>query len=104
KGAPAVGQLQKGGGDAATFIKDYLTLVRHMHLKDYKGRQWDSGYWPLGMGQVDLKAILEMMESIGLVNDVMVERDPSPDGPMTPLQTVQTTKAYLQKLGFVFHA
>jgi len=102
KFAPDVGQLQKGGADAAKVVKDYLPLVRHMHLKDYKGWQWYSGYCPLGMGQVDLKAILEMMESIGLINDVMVELDPSPNGPMTPLQTVQTTKAYLEKLGFKF--
>ena len=36
--------------------------------------------------------------------DVMVELDPSPDGPMTPLQTVQTTKAYLEKLGYKFRS
>jgi len=32
----------------------------------------------------------------------MVELDPSPDGPMTPLETVKTTKAYLEKLGYKF--
>jgi hypothetical protein len=45
-----------------------------------------------------------MVESVGLINDVMVELDPSPDGPMTPLQTVQTTKAYLEKLGYKFRS
>jgi inosose dehydratase len=102
KFAPDVGQLQKGGADAAKVVKDFLPLVKHMHLKDYKGWEWYSGYCPLGMGTVDIPAILDMVESVGLVNDVMVELDPSPNGPMTPLQTVQTTKAYLQKLGFTF--
>jgi hypothetical protein len=32
----------------------------------------------------------------------MVELDPSRNGPQTPLETVQTTKAYLQKLGYQF--
>jgi hypothetical protein len=56
------------------------------------------------MGTVDIPAILDMVESVGLIGDVMVELDPSPDGPMTPLQTVQTTKAYLQKLGYSFRS
>ena len=105
KFAPDVGQLQKGGADAAKVVKDYLPLVKHMHLKDYKGWQYYSGYCPLGMGTVDLPAILDMINNVGLINDVMVELDPSPDGPMTPLQKmVQTTKAYLQKLGLPFAA
>jgi hypothetical protein len=32
----------------------------------------------------------------------MVELDPSPNGPMTPLETVRTTKAYLLKQGYTF--
>ena len=104
KFAPDVGQLQKGGADAAKVVKDFLPLVKHMHLKDYKGWQYYSGYCPLGMGTVDIPAILDMVESVGLIGDVMVELDPSKDGPMTPLQTVQTTKAYLQKLGYRFRS
>jgi inosose dehydratase len=53
KFAPDVGQLQKGGADAAKVIKDYLPLVEHMHLKDFVGAKpwggycslvWESGY------------------------------------------------------------
>jgi inosose dehydratase len=105
KFAPDVGQLQKGGADAAQVVKDFLPLVTHMHLKDYKGWQYYSGYCPLGMGAVDIPAILEMVESAGQNPDVMVELDPSlKDGPMTPLETVKTTKAYLEKLGYRFRA
>ncbi|HEV2275079.1 MAG TPA: sugar phosphate isomerase/epimerase, partial [Acidobacteriaceae bacterium] len=102
KFAPDIGQLQKGGANAAQVVKDFLPLVHHMHLKDYKGWQYYAGYCPLGMGQVDVPAILNMLESAHQNPDVMVELDPSPDGPMTPLQTLQTTKAYLQKLGYKF--
>lgn len=102
KFAPDVGQLQKGGADAAKVVKDFLPLVTHMHLKDYKG--WDAylGYCPLGMGNVDIKAILDMSESGGHEPDILVELDASKNEPMTPLETVQTTKAYLQKLGYTF--
>ena len=36
KFAPDVGQLQKGGADAAKVVKDFLPILKHMHLKDYR--------------------------------------------------------------------
>ena len=102
KFAPDVGQLQKGGADAAKVVKDFLPLVRHMHLKDYSGGEHYAGYCPLGMGKVDIPAILDMVESVSEQPNVMVELDPSSRQPMTPLETAQTTKAYLQKLGYKF--
>ena len=102
KFAPDVGQLQKGGADAAKVVKDYLPLVTHMHLKDYKGWPYYGGYCPLGMGRVDIPSILKMVESRGLEVGVMVELDPSNDGPMTPLETAKTSKAYLEKMGCEF--
>lgn len=104
KFAPDVGQLQKGGADAAQVVKDYLPLVTHMHLKDYKGWPHYEGYCPVGMGVVDIPAILKMVESQRLITGVMVELDPSKDGPMSPLETAKTTKAYLEKMGFRFRA
>jgi inosose dehydratase len=104
KFAPDVGQLQKGGADAAQVVKDFLPLVTHMHLKDYKG--WDAyvGYCPLGMGIVDIKDILDMCESGGQNPSIMVELDASKNEPMTPLETVKITKTYLEKLGYKFKA
>lgn len=102
KFAPDVGQLQKGGADAAQVVKDYLPLVTHMHLKDYKGWPQYGGYCPLSMGVVDIPAILKMVESKGLEVGVMVELDPSKDGPITPLETAKSTRAYLEKMGCEF--
>ena len=104
KFAPDVGQLQKGGADAAKVVKDFLPLVRHMHLKDYLGGEHYAGYCPLGMGKVDIPAILDMVESVSEPPNVMVELDPSSKQPMTPLETAQTSKAYLQKLGYKFRS
>lgn len=104
KFAPDVGQLQKGGADPVQVVKDFLPLVTHMHLKDYKGWQWYEGYSPLGEGKVDIPAILGLMEKKGLETGIMVELDPSKDGPMTPLETVKTSKAYLVKRGFKFRS
>jgi inosose dehydratase len=104
KFAPDVGQLQKGGADAAKVIRDFLPIVRHMHLKDWNGGEHYVGYCPLGMGKVDIKTILDLVEGSGNPVNVMVELDPSPKQPMTPLETAQISKAYLQKLGYTFRS
>jgi inosose dehydratase len=104
KFAPDVGQLQKGGADAAKVIKDFLPLVEHMHLKDYSGGEYFAGYCPLGQGKVDIAQILDLVERGGKNPDVMVELDRSPSTPITALQTAQTSKAYLEKLGYKFRA
>lgn len=104
KFAPDIGQLQKGGSDPVKVVKDFLPILDHMHLKDYKGWNNYAGYCPLGQGLVNIPAILDMVEASGHSCDVMVELDPSPGAPQTPLETVQTSKAYLQKLGYQFRS
>src|SRR5882762_11776646 len=83
KFAPDVGQLQKGGADAAKVIKDYC---------------------PLGMGKVDIPAILDMLEAGGNKLNVMIEQDPSADQPISPTQSAEISKVYLQKLGYTFRS
>jgi len=102
--APDVGQLQKGGADAAKVIEDFLPLVTHMHLKDYAGGQAWAGYCPLGMGKVDLRRVLDLVESGGKNPNIMVELDPSKDQPMTPLECATTSKKYLESVGYKFRA
>jgi len=102
KFAPDVGQLQKGGADAAKVVKDFLPITVHMHLKDFKGWEHFAGYCPLGEGKVDLKAILDMVEGANPNANIMHELDGSANAPYTPLQTAQISKRYLQTLGYTF--
>ena len=102
KFAPDVGQLQKGGADAAQVVKDFLAITVHMHLKDFIGGEHFAGYCPLGQGKVDLKAILDMVEGVNPNANIMVELDGSANMPYTALQTAQISKAYLQKLDYTF--
>jgi inosose dehydratase len=104
KFAPDVGQLQKGGSDAAQVVRDFLPITVHMHLKDWKGWEHYVGYCPLGEGKVDIKGILDMVERANPNANIMVELDPSKGAPMTALETAQTSKAYLQKLGYKFRS
>jgi inosose dehydratase len=102
KFAPDVGQLQKGGADAAKVVKDFLPITVHMHLKDFVGGPHFAGYCPLGQGKVDLKAILDMVEAANPNANIMVELDGSPNAPYTPLETAQISKTYLERLGYKF--
>jgi inosose dehydratase len=104
KFAPDVGQLQKGGADAAKVVKDFAALTVHMHLKDFSGGQYFAGYCPLGEGKVDLAGILETMEAAGHPANIMVELDRSPSTPITAKATAITAKAFLQKQGYQFRS
>jgi inosose dehydratase len=101
KFAPDLGQLQKGGADAAKVIKDFASITVHMHLKDFVNGPHMGGYSPLGIGMVDLKAILETMEQANPKANIMHELDPSRNMPYTPRQTAEISKWYLQKLGYM---
>lgn len=104
KFAPDVGQLQKAGADAARVVKDFRSIVVHMHLKDYSGGEHFVGYCPLGQGKVDLAGILDTVEAAHPEANVMVELDGSANQPYTPRQTAEISKTFLEKLGFGFRA
>ena len=99
--APDVGQLQKGGSDAAQVIKDFAKITTHMHLKDYSNGKYMAGYCPLGMGFVDIESILDTLETAGLDPDVMYELDRG-NAPMSARDTLDFGKAYLERLGYKF--
>ena len=101
KFAPDVGQLQKGGADAAKVVKDFAAITVHMHLKDFVNGPHMGGYSPLGIGKVDLKSILETMEQANPKANIMHELDGSRDMPYTARQTAEISKWYLQKLGYM---
>lgn len=104
KFGPDIGQLQKGGVDPVKVVKDYLPLVRHMHLKDYSGGPDYLGYCPLGQGKVDVRSILDMVKKADMQGMVMVELDPSPYMPVPAGETARIAKTYLQKLGYGFRS
>lgn len=101
---PDVGQLQKGGADPVKVVKDFLPVVRHVHMKDFDGGEHYLGYCPLGRGKVDVAALCDLLESSG--NDVMImaELDPTKGMPLAPLEAAGINKETLQKLGYTFRS
>ena len=102
KFGPDIGQLQKGGSDPVQVVKDYLPLIRHMHLKDYDGGPNYAGYCPLGRGKVNIPAVLDMVERGNMKGMVMVELDSSRTMPIPAGETAKISQMYLQKLGYNF--
>jgi inosose dehydratase len=101
---PDVGQLAKGGSDPVKVVKDFLPLVRHVHLKDWDGGPHWSQYCPLGKGKVDLPSILNMLETSKEMRIIMVELDSGRDDPMTPFDAASASKEYLKAQGYTFRS
>jgi inosose dehydratase len=104
KFGPDVGQLAKGGVDPVKVVSDFLPLIRHVHLKDWNGGQNWAQYCPLGQGKVDVPGVLALLEKSPEMKIVMVELDPSPNPPLTPIETARVSKQYLEKQGYRFRA
>jgi inosose dehydratase len=104
KFGPDVGQLAKGGVDPVKVVKDFLPLIRHVHLKDWNGGSHWAEYCPLGQGKVDVPAVLALLEQSPEMKIIMVELDPSKNPPYTPLETARISKEYLQKQGYTFRS
>ena len=107
KFGPDVGQLVNGGAEPAAvtkLVKDHISIVHHMHLKDYSGGKYYGGYCPLGFGRVELANLLDMMEAKGeMAGMVMVELDGGGrTDPMPALEAAGIAKGYLQSQGVVF--
>ena len=103
KFGPDVGQLKKGGVDPVQVVKDYLPQVQHMHLKDFDGKDKRLVYYcPLGQGQVDIPAILNLMAGrkiAGMVN-VELDNEPKDPSPVLPAELAGQSQQYLKKIGW----
>lgn len=102
KFGPDIGQLQKGGSDPVKVVKDFLPVISHVHLKDWDGGPYWAQYCPLGKGKVDIPAVLDLLETQQNLKIAMVELDSGGNPPLTPIQTAETSKAYLKNLGYTF--
>jgi inosose dehydratase len=116
--APDTGQILKGGSEVMAVLRDYQSLIGHVHLKDYIGgplpsdehgkeidRTGYSNYQPLGQGAIDFRPVFALLEEIGFSGWVMVELDATGTFPRPPREAAQISRDYLrQTLGAAFPA
>ena len=113
--APDIGQIQKGGADPVKLTRDYLSIIKLVHFKDYcgkvefdaEGKEIDQSgfacYSPLGKGVVDLKTVLEILENYAAFDGpIMIELDGTNNMPMSAEEAVAINKQYMEGLGYRF--
>jgi inosose dehydratase len=109
KFGPDVGQLQKGGANPVKIVKDFMSLIEHVHLKDYEGG--DNGYLgyaPLGEGKVKIKKIMKMLEKERdkMAGMIMFELDSDKNikPALSDFEAAKVSRDYLKRLGYDFKA
>lgn len=114
--APDIGQIRKGGTDPLGIVREYLSMIKLVHFKDFSGtvRFDEAGneidtsgfccYSPLGQGVVDLPAVLDILEKSEFDGYIMVELDIGAKMPITAEEAVAVNKRYLEDRGYRFVA
>jgi inosose dehydratase len=113
------GHLLIGGGDPVATAARWPRRVAHVHLKDVRldlARQVRTGattyaravadgmYTPLGTGDVDIAAVVRLLEDSGyggwyvLEQDTVLRAAPGADGGADPVDDVRACRAYLLAL------
>jgi len=98
--APDTGQIAKGGTDPVAKLRQYVGLIRHVHLKDYAGGQKTAhaGYAPIGSGVIDMASIFQLLEDADFDGWVNVELDGPPALPLTSRDVAAMSLGYLKGL------
>ena len=107
KFGPDVGQIQKGGGDPVKVCKDFVSLIEHVHLKDFAGGESGYlGYSPLGKGKVKIDEILTMLEKKKkkMAGMIMFELDDQAGGkpPDSNFEAAKVSRDFLAQLNYKF--
>src|SRR5688500_4834126 len=73
-----------GAGDPIAAVRTLGPHVRHVHVKDgtassAPGREWGAEV-PFGTGEVDVKAFLSALKSVGYAGPLAIERAAGDDG------------------------
>jgi hypothetical protein len=67
-------------------------------LKDWNGGPHWAQYCPLGQGKVDVPGVLALLEKSPEMKIIMVELDPSPNPPLTPIETASADNIWKTEL------
>lgn len=109
------GHHSYAGFDPVAFMKKHIGRISYMHFKDidpvvkadvvanrtdfYKACG-QGIFCNLGQGDVDFKAVRQVLLDAGFEGWCTVEQDCDPSLPGTPLEDAQANREYLQSIGF----
>lgn len=105
---PDTGELLAAGIDPVQAVKDFLPIIAHVHIKDFKGHQYHDGYTSVGDGKVDVKGVLDVLETSDLDFMIMAELNPDTEknknDPQTAFELAKASKQTFVDLGYTFRS
>ena len=78
------------GHDPALFLRTHRERIGIVHLRDFRG----TASVPLGQGEADLNAILQVVPELPNLRALVVEQDPTT---LEPLAAMQESRTYLRE-------
>lgn len=103
---PDTGELLAAGIDPLDAIRHFGELIAHVHIKDHDGGNRHDGYAPVGVGRVDVAAVMSALEALPGDFMVMAELNPDVSGnradATTPRRAAAQSRAAFEALGYTF--
>jgi inosose dehydratase len=105
---PDTGELLSAGIDPLAVVQRFGDLIAHVHVKDYDGGARHDGYTAVGLGKVNVPAIMNALEKIP--GEFMVMAELNPDAAenradaATPRRLAMQSRRAFEALGYRFRA
>lgn len=88
------------GEDPVEAVHRLAGLIRHVHIKDAKGRLPDFSFPPLGEGEVDFPRLIAALREIGYDGALTIEYEANYFGwNKDPMTVLNESRAFLRDLG-----
>ena len=105
---PDTGELLSAGIDPLAVVRRFGEIIAHVHVKDYDGGAHHDGYTAVGLGKVNVSAIMNALEK--LPGEFMVMAELNPDAAenradaATPRRLAMQSRRAFEALGYRFRA
>ncbi|TPK73607.1 sugar phosphate isomerase/epimerase [Mesorhizobium sp. B2-4-15] len=88
------------GEDPAKAVERLADSIRHVHIKDAKGRFPNFSFPPLGEGEVDFPALISALSKIGYDGAMTIEYEANYFGwKLSPMEVLDSSRKFLRDLG-----
>jgi sugar phosphate isomerase/epimerase len=92
--------FQAIGEDPVEAVHRLAPLIRHVHIKDAKGRFPDFSFPPLGEGEVDFPKLIGALRDLGYAGALTIEYEANYFGwQIDPMTVLTSSRAFLRDLG-----
>ena len=88
------------GEDPVEAVHRLAPLIRHVHIKDAKGRYPDFSFPPLGQGEIDFPKLIAALRGIGYAGATTIEYEANYFGwTIDPMTVLTSSRAFVRDLG-----